>query len=68
MTVRIERLFSSGTFELDGGSCEVDRIIASLRERLLMLPADTTVHTGHGATTSVGAEAPHVDDWIARGH
>ena len=31
-------------------------------------PADTTVHTGHGDTTTIGAEAPHLDDWITRGH
>lgn len=33
-----------------------------------VLPADTTVHTGHGPTTTIGAEAPHLDEWIARGH
>ena len=28
----------------------------------------TTVHTGHGDDTTIGAEAPHLDEWIARGH
>ena len=36
--------------------------------RLLRLPPETTVHTGHGPTTSIGDEAPHLDEWIARGH
>ncbi|MFI1169814.1 MBL fold metallo-hydrolase [Streptomyces sp. NPDC020801] len=47
---------------------DFDRVLVSLGDRLLDLPAGTTVHTGHGATTSIGAEAPHLDDWIARGH
>ena len=36
--------------------------------RLLPLPADTVVHTGHGDDTTIGDEAPHLDEWIARGH
>ena len=31
-------------------------------------PADTVVHTGHGDDTTIGDEAPHLDEWIARGH
>jgi hypothetical protein len=26
------------------------------------------VHTGHGDSTTIGEELPHLDDWIARGH
>ena len=37
-------------------------------ERLLTLPAETVVRTGHGDTTTIGAEAPHLEEWIARGH
>jgi hydroxyacylglutathione hydrolase len=29
---------------------------------------DTTVHTGHGEDTTIGAEAPHLQEWINRGH
>ena len=28
----------------------------------------TVVHTGHGDDTTIGDEAPHLDEWIARGH
>ena len=42
-------------------------IIESIRTRLLTLPADTVVHTGHGDSTRIGDEAPHLDEWIARG-
>ncbi|PNG23985.1 Zn-dependent hydrolase [Streptomyces cahuitamycinicus] len=43
-------------------------IIRSIRNRLLTLPPHTTVNTGHGDSTSIGAEAPHLDAWIERGH
>ena len=43
-------------------------IIDSIRERMLALPEDTRVHTGHGDHTTIGTEAPHLADWIARGH
>ncbi len=42
-------------------------IIDSIREHLLSLPPETVVHTGHGDDTTIGAEAPHLDEWIARG-
>ena len=34
-------------------------IIASITDRLLVLPKDTVVLTGHGDSTTIGAEAPH---------
>jgi glyoxylase-like metal-dependent hydrolase (beta-lactamase superfamily II) len=42
--------------------------VQSISERLLSLPPDTVVHPGHGDDTSVGAEAPHVQEWLDRGH
>ena len=30
-------------------------------------PVDAIVRTGHGDSTSIGAEAPHLEEWIARG-
>jgi glyoxylase-like metal-dependent hydrolase (beta-lactamase superfamily II) len=41
-------------------------IIRSVR-RLLELPDSTRVHPGHGAGTTIGAERPHLDEWVARG-
>lgn len=46
---------------------DFDRIIGSVRDRLFTLPADTRVLPGHGATTTIGAEAPHLPEWVARG-
>ncbi|GAA3783291.1 MBL fold metallo-hydrolase [Streptomyces phyllanthi] len=70
----LEALFSGDTL-FQGGPGATGRsysdfgtIIASIRDRLLTLPAETTVHTGHGSTTSIGAEAPDLDAWVARGH
>ncbi len=42
-------------------------IIASLRDRLFTLPDNTVVHPGHGDPTTIGAERPHLEEWVARG-
>lgn len=36
-------------------------ILASIRDQLLSLPDDTAVHTGHGDSTTVGAERPGIE-------
>ncbi|GAB6897770.1 MBL fold metallo-hydrolase [Kineosporia succinea] len=43
-------------------------ILDSIRTRLLTLPAETEVLTGHGDSTSIGAEGKDYDDWVTRGH
>jgi glyoxylase-like metal-dependent hydrolase (beta-lactamase superfamily II) len=70
----IARLFSGDTL-FKGGPGATGRtysdfptIVQSISERLLSLPPDTVVHPGHGDDTSVGAEAPHVQEWLDRGH
>ncbi len=40
-------------------------ILASIRDRLLVLPNATVVHTGHGDSTTIGAERERVLDRIA---
>jgi glyoxylase-like metal-dependent hydrolase (beta-lactamase superfamily II) len=42
-------------------------IIASISERLLGLPEVTRVLPGHGDETMIGAEAPHLPEWLTRG-
>ncbi len=42
-------------------------IITSLDERLFRLPANTIVLPGHGTDTTIGAERPHLAEWVARG-
>ena len=47
---------------------DFDTIVRSIRTRLLTLPPETVVHTGHGDDTTIGAEAPHLQEWLDRGH
>ncbi|WP_034274571.1 MBL fold metallo-hydrolase [Haloechinothrix halophila] len=63
-----DTLFQGGPGATGRSGSDFGTIIESIRTRLLTLPAHTTVHTGHGPTTTIGAEAPHLDDWISRGH
>lgn len=63
-----DTLFAGGPGATGRSHSDLPTIIKSIRDRLLVLPADTVVHTGHGATTTIGAEAPSLEDWIARGH
>ncbi|SEM04203.1 MBL fold metallo-hydrolase [Nonomuraea pusilla] len=63
-----DTLFRGGPGATGRSYSSFDTIITSIRERLLTLPAETVVHTGHGDSTSIGAEAPHLEEWIARGH
>ena len=63
-----DTLFEGGPGATGRSFSDFPTIIASIRDRLLPLPPDTVVHTGHGGDTTIGAEAPHLDQWIARGH
>jgi glyoxylase-like metal-dependent hydrolase (beta-lactamase superfamily II) len=63
-----DTLFQGGPGATGRSYSDFDTIIGSIRRRLLGLPGETVVHTGHGADTAIGAEAPHLDDWIRRGH
>jgi len=40
-------------------------LLRSIRAKLLDLPGDTIVHTGHGDSTTVGAEAPLLRELLA---
>ena len=63
-----DTLFQGGPGATGRSFSSFDTIIDSLRTRLLTLPGDTVVRTGHGDPTSIGAEAPHLEEWIVRGH
>ena len=43
------------------------QIMDSVEQRLLTLPGPTIVFPGHGDATTIEREAPHADEWRARG-
>ena len=63
-----DTLFSGGPGATGRSFSDFPTIIDSISHRLLNLPDETVVHTGHGDDTTIGAEAPHLDDWVVRGH
>ncbi len=48
---------SIGRSDLPGGNHET--LIASIKDKLLVLPDDTVVYPGHGDTTTIGHEKAH---------
>jgi glyoxylase-like metal-dependent hydrolase (beta-lactamase superfamily II) len=62
-----DTLFNGGPGATGRSFSDFPTIIESIRTKLLTLPADTVVHTGHGDDTRIGDEAPHLEEWIARG-
>ena len=63
-----DTLFRGGPGATGRSFSDFPTIIDSIKHRLFSLPADTVVHTGHGDDTTIGAEAPDLDDWVVRGH
>jgi len=63
-----DTLFAGGPGATGRSFSHFPTIIDSIREKLLTLPPETVVRTGHGEHTTVGAEAPHLQEWIDRGH
>ena len=62
-----DTLFNGGPGATGRSFSSFDTIIESIKDRLLTLPGDTTVRTGHGDSTSIGDERPDLDEWIERG-
>ena len=63
-----DTLFAGGPGATGRSFSRFPTIVDSIRDRLLTLPPETVVRTGHGDSTSIAAEAPHLDAWLARGH
>lgn len=63
-----DTLFQGGPGATGRSFSDFDTIIGSIREKLLTLPSETMVLTGHGDATTIADEAPHLQEWIARGH
>lgn len=63
-----DTLFQGGPGATGRSYSDFPTIIDSIHEHLLTLPEETVVYTGHGDTTTIGAEKPHLQEWIDRGH
>jgi glyoxylase-like metal-dependent hydrolase (beta-lactamase superfamily II) len=63
-----DTLFNGGPGATGRSYSDFGLIIDSIRDRLLTLPPETLVRTGHGDGTTIGDEAPHLEEWISRGH
>ncbi|RBQ17129.1 MBL fold metallo-hydrolase [Spongiactinospora rosea] len=55
-----DTLFSGGPGATGRSYSSYDTIIESIRTRLLSLPGDTVVRTGHGESTTIEAEGPAI--------
>jgi glyoxylase-like metal-dependent hydrolase (beta-lactamase superfamily II) len=56
----------AGNTKFEGG--DFPTIIRSIEDRLFAtLPGDTIVLPGHGDDTTIGAERPHLQEWVDRG-
>ncbi|WAU80967.1 MBL fold metallo-hydrolase [Streptomyces sp. Qhu-G9] len=55
-----DTLFHGGPGATGRSYSDRPTIKASIRDRLLTLPGDTDVHTGHGEDTTIAAERPHI--------
>jgi glyoxylase-like metal-dependent hydrolase (beta-lactamase superfamily II) len=54
-----------GATKFEGG--DFDTIIRSIDDLLFALPDETIVMPGHGLDTTIGAERPHLQEWVDRG-
>ncbi|TDW29330.1 MBL fold metallo-hydrolase [Cryobacterium psychrophilum] len=63
-----DTLFHGGPGATGRSYSDFPTIIESIATRLLTLPAETIVLTGHGESTTIGDEAPELDAWVARGY
>jgi len=55
-----DTLFNGGPGATGRSFSDKAQILRSIADRLLPLPDDTVVHTGHGDDTTIGAEAPGI--------
>jgi glyoxylase-like metal-dependent hydrolase (beta-lactamase superfamily II) len=55
-----DTLFNGGPGATGRSYSDFDTIVASIKSRLLSLPPDTVVHTGHGDSTTIAAETANV--------
>lgn len=60
-----DTLFQGGPGATGRSYSDYPTIVDSITEKLLALPEETVVFTGHGDATSIGAEGAQRDSWTA---
>ena len=63
-----DTLFQGGPGATGRSHSSFPAIVESISQQLFALPDETIAHTGHGPSTSIGAERPDLAVWLARGH
>lgn len=61
-----DTLFHGGPGATGRSYSDYATIVASIRDRLLTLPGNTVVRTGHGESTTIGSEKPSLPEWEAK--
>lgn len=62
-----DTLFPGGPGATHGNTEHFAQIIGAIRDKLFLMPDETLVRPGHGDDTTIGAERPRLQEWIARG-
>jgi glyoxylase-like metal-dependent hydrolase (beta-lactamase superfamily II) len=60
-----DTLFCGGPGATGRSYSDHPTILRSIRARLMTLPDETLVHTGHGDSTTIGAERPGIEEAIS---
>lgn len=63
-----DTLFNGGPGATGRSFSNFDTILESIAGKLLTLPSETVVLTGHGDSTTIGDEAPNLQEWRDRGY
>lgn len=63
-----DTLFQGGPGATGRSYSDFGTIVGSIEAQLLRLAPATVVRTGHGGSTTIGAEAGDVQKWLDRGH
>jgi glyoxylase-like metal-dependent hydrolase (beta-lactamase superfamily II) len=67
VVVSADTLFKGGPGATGRSFSDRPTILRSIEQKLLVLPGTTIVHTGHGDSTTIADEAPHLPEWQAAG-
>ncbi|MGI9126154.1 MAG: MBL fold metallo-hydrolase, partial [Mycobacterium sp.] len=62
-----DTLFCGGPGATGRSFSDFPTILASIKNKLGKLPADTVVYTGHGDSTTIGGELVNYDEWVNSG-